>query len=395
VLPWRTIPCAHQTPVDPLFDFAIIGAGMAGASAAYELATHARVLVLERESQPGYHTTGRSAALYTETYGNAVMRALTTASKQFYRAPPPGFADGPLLTPRGTLLVAGEARVEALEATRAACARLVDNLQWWDAAQVRARVPVFASGQVTAGLFEPDAMDIEVHRLHQGYLRGLRARGGALRCDAPVTGLHREGAQWHVVTPGGNVRAAVVVNAAGAWADEVAALAGAAPVGLSPLRRTAITFDAPAGAAIHQWPAVIDVDEQWYFKPDAGRLLASPADETPSPPCDAQPEDYDVAVLVERLRAATTLTVPALRSRWAGLRCFVADRTVVAGYDPRVAGFFWLAAQGGYGIQTAPAMGRTAAALALGEPLPAEVGDLGVEAALLSPGRAALASPTP
>ncbi len=376
--------------MDPFFDFAIIGAGMAGASAAYELADRARVMVLERESQPGYHTTGRSAALYTETYGNAVMRALTTASKGFYRTPPPGFADGPLLTPRGTLLVAGEARVAALEATRAACARLVDNLHWWDGAQVRARVPVFAGGKVAAGLFEPDAMDIDVHRLHQGYLRGLRVRGGRLRCNAPVTALHREGGHWRIVTPSASLRAAVVVNAAGAWADEVAALAGAAPVGLQPLRRTAITFDAPASADIHHWPAVIDVDEQWYFKPDAGRLLASPADETPSPPCDAQPEDYDIAVLMERLCAATTLTVPVLRSRWAGLRCFVADRTVVAGYDPRVAGFFWLAGQGGYGIQTAPAMGRTAAALALGEPLPSEVSDLGVEAATLAPGRAAL-----
>lgn len=377
--------------MDPSFDFAIIGAGIAGASAGYELAARARVIVLEREAQPGYHTTGRSAALYTETYGNAVMRALTTASKAFYLRPPPGFADGPLLTPRGTLLVAGGGQLAALEATREACAALVDNLEWWDAGRVRAHVPVFAPGQVAAGLYEPDAMDIEVHRLHQGFLRGLRARGGEVRCDAPVTALHREGSRWRIRVPGGEVHAGVVINAAGAWADEFAALAGAMPAGLQPMRRTAITFDPPAGAAIHHWPAVLDVDEQWYFKPDAGRLLASPADETPSPPCDAQPDEYDVAVLVDRITSATTLAVPAIHSRWAGLRSFVADRTVVAGYDPGVADFFWLAGQGGYGIQTAPAMGRTAAALALGEPLPAEVRDLGVEAAMLAPGRAALA----
>jgi D-arginine dehydrogenase len=319
------------------------------------------------------------------------MRALTTASKDFYLRPPPGFADGPLLTPRGTLLVADGTHLASLEATREACARLVDNLEWWDAARVREQVPVFAEGQVAAGLFEPDAMDIEVHRLHQGFLRGLRARGGEVRCDAPVTGLQRDAAGWRIATPGGEIGAAVVVNAAGAWADELAALAGAAPVGLVPMRRTAITFDPPAGADIHGWPAVLDVDEQWYFKPDAGRLLASPADETPSPPCDAQPDEYDIAVLVDRITTATTLQVPAIRSRWAGLRSFVADRTVVAGYDPRVAGFFWLAAQGGYGIQTAPAMGRTAAALALGEPVPSNVRDLGVEAAALAPGRASLA----
>lgn len=375
------------------YDFAVIGAGIAGASVAHELAARARVIVLERESQPGYHTTGRSAALYTETYGNAAMRALTTASKAFYLHPPPGFADGPLLTPRGTLLVAGSAQLGALQATRDACAALVDNLEWWDAAQVRARVPAFAPGQVAAGLYEPDAMDIEVHRLHQGYLRGLRARGGEIRCHAPVSALDRDGSGWRIGLPGDAVRAGVVINAAGAWADELAALAGAAPVGLQPMRRTAITFDPPAGASIHHWPAVLDVDEQWYFKPDAGRLLASPADETPSPPCDAQPDEYDVAVLVDRITRATSLAVPSIRSRWAGLRSFVPDRTVVAGYDPRVAGFFWLAAQGGYGIQTAPAMGRTAAALVRGDTVPGDVRALGVDAATLAPGRASLAQP--
>jgi D-arginine dehydrogenase len=225
--------------------------------------------------------------------------------------------------------------------------------------------------------------------LHQGFLRGIRAAGGEVACNAEVLALTRSGG-WQVESRAGVFRAPVVVNAAGAWADEIGRLAGARPLGLTPLRRTAITFDAPPGVAISEWPAVIDVDEQWYFKPDAGRLLASPADETPSPPCDAQPDEYDIALLVERLTQATTLKVPRLAAKWAGLRSFVADRTIALGFDTNVAGFFWLAGQGGYGIQTAPAAGRAAAALARGMELPADIGDLGVDAGQLSPSRAGI-----
>jgi D-arginine dehydrogenase len=183
-----------------------------------------------------------------------------------------------------------------------------------------------------------------------------------------------------------------VVNAAGAWADQIGRLAGAKPIGLVPMRRTVITFDPPAGTDIGRWPAVIDIDEQWYFKPDAGRLLASPADETPSAPCDAQPDEYDIAVVVDRLSQATSLRVPRIVARWAGLRSFVDDRLLVVGFDPRVPHFFWLAAQGGHGIQTSPAVSRMAAALFDGEPVPAEIADLGVHASTLAPTRAALAS---
>lgn len=371
-------------------DFLVIGAGIAGASAAYELAAFGRVLVLERESQPGYHTTGRSAALFTETYGNATMRALTRASKAFLSSPPPGFAPTPLLAPRGTLLAARADQRAALERTFAECAALVGNLELWSGARVRERVPVFTSEQVDGGLWEPDAMDIDVHALHQGFLRGLRARGGEVVCNAEVIALEGVGDDWVVEARGGRYRAAVVVNAAGAWADEIGRLAAAAPIGLVPKRRTAITFDPPRGVSIERWPAVIDVDERWYFKPDAGRILASPADETPSPPCDAQPDEYDVAVLVDRITTATTLSIARIRAKWAGLRSFVADKTLVAGFDPRRRGFFWLAGQGGYGIQTAPAAGRVAAALARGAPLPADVHALGVEAGALAPDRPAL-----
>ncbi len=371
-------------------DFLVIGAGIAGASAAYELAAFGHVLVLERESQPGYHTTGRSAALFTETYGNATMRALTRASKAFLTVPPAGFASVPLLTPRGTLLAARADQRAALERTFAECAALVGNLELWTGERVRERVPVFTEAQVAGGLWEPDAMDIDVHALHQGFLRGLRARGGEVVCNAEVVALERGGEDWVVATRGKRYSAPIVVNAAGAWADEIGRLAAAAPIGLVPKRRTAITFDPPRGLPIERWPAVIDVEEQWYFKPDAGRILASPADETPSPPCDAQPDEYDIAVLIDRITTATTLSVPRIHAKWAGLRSFVADKTVVAGFDPRQRGFFWLAGQGGYGIQTAPATGRVTAALARGAPLPADVQALGVRAGDLASDRPAL-----
>jgi D-arginine dehydrogenase len=348
------------------------------------------VLLLERESQPGYHSTGRSAALFTETYGNAVMRALTRASKPFLQQPPEGFAPSPLLSPRGTLLVARRSQLDTLRRAADECAGLVGNLAWWSGDEVRARVPCFTPEQVAAGLLEPDAMDIDVHALHQGYLRGLRARGGTLACDAEVRALARDGGIWRVQAGSGEFAAPLLVNAAGAWADEIGRMAGARAVGLLPRRRTAITFDAPPAVPIERWPAVIDIDEDWYFKPDAGRILASPADETPSPPCDAQPDEYDIAVLVDRLSQVTTLQVPRIHARWAGLRSFVADRTIVAGFDAQAAGFFWLAGQGGYGIQTAPAVARAAAALLRGQALPADIAALGIDAAALSPQRAAI-----
>ena len=376
-------------------DVIVIGAGIAGASVAYELAASRSVLLLERESQPGYHTTGRSAALFTETYGNSVMRALTRASKPFLAAPPPGFASTPLLSRRGTLLVARAEQLPALRRAREECSALVDNLAWWSAEEVCTRVPCFATQQVAGGLLEPDAMDIDVHALHHGFLRGLRARDGVLVCNAGVRALARYRGHWRVQTAAGEFEAPRLVNAAGAWCDEIGRLAGAQPIGLVPKRRTAITFDPPAGTVIEHWPAVIDVDEEWYFKPDAGRILASPADETPSPPCDAQPDEYDVAVLVDRMTRVTTLQVPRIHARWAGLRSFVADKTIVAGFDDEAPGFFWLAGQGGYGIQTAPAAARAAAALIDGRPLPADISGLGVDAEALAPWRSSLRMPVP
>lgn len=368
----------------------VIGAGIAGASIAAELAASYRVLLLERESQPGYHTTGRSAALFTETYGGAVKRALSHASKSFLQQPPEGFTTVPLLTPRGTLLAATGSQIPKLRQVHDDCAPLVGNLVWLQGDDVRARVPAFGEGQVAAGLLEPDAMDIDVHALHYGYLRLLAARGGRLVNGADVRALRRVAGGWEVSTAAGPFRAERIVNAAGAWADEIGRLAGARAIGLVPKRRTAITFDPPPGTDIGGWPAVIDVDEQWYFKPDAGRLMASPADETPSPPCDAQPEEYDIAVLVDRLSRATSLQVPRIVSRWAGLRSFVADKLLVVGFDPQQPSFFWLAGQGGHGIQTAPAVSRLAGALFSHLPVPPDLAALGIEASSLAPDRPAL-----
>jgi D-arginine dehydrogenase len=369
---------------DVAVDVAVIGAGIAGASAAYELARTHSVMLLEREDQPGYHTTGRSAALFTENYGNAAMRALTIASRAFLERPPEGFAQGPILGPRGTMFIAPADQValcDALIAQAGDPRRLYDI----DPAEALRRVPIVRPAWLARALYEPDARDIDVHALHQGYLRGMRARGGVLKTGAEVRALARVHGGWRVETAAGTLAAARVVNAAGAWADVVAGLAGAAPIGLVPKRRTAFIVDAPMECA--GWPAVCDAAESFYFKPEAGRLLGSPADATPSPPCDAQPEEIDVAIAVDRIEAATTLEVRRVVRKWAGLRSFVADGTTVVGESATAPGFFWLAGQGGYGIQTSAAMARTAAAALRREPIEPALAERGVTFDTLSPRR--------
>ncbi len=371
------------------FDFAIVGAGIAGVSAAYHLAPHARVIVLEREHVPAYHTTGRSAALHSETYGSPEIRAITVASGRFYRHPPQGFADHPLLAPRGALIAGRADQQAALQQAAADYARLVPSVRWLDAAEVLGRQPLLKPEAAAGGaIFEPEADDMDVAAIHGGFLKGARAAGAVLRLNAEVAALERGNDRWSIrLRDGASITARTIVNAAGAWADVVAQLAGAAPVGLVPKRRTAFTFDAPAGIDLARLPMVIDFDETWYIKPEVGQFLASPADETPSPPCDVQPEEIDIAVAVERIETATTLKIRRIKNKWAGLRSFVADKNLVVGYDAAVAGFFWLAGQGGYGIQTGEAAGRLAASLARGKGLPQDIADLGVGEAALSPRR--------
>jgi D-arginine dehydrogenase len=367
-------------------DFLVIGAGIAGASVAAELSTEYSVCLLEAESRPGYHSTGRSAALFSEIYGNSVIRSLSRASRGQMFEPPADFAPHPLITPRGTLFIATREQSEELHAFAARqdvrmCTRELD------ASATRALCPVLREGYVATGLYEPNAADIDVHGLHQAYLRQLRKHGGTLVTSARAESIRRSGENWIVHTGIEDFTAPILVNAAGAWADQVASLASVPPVGLRPLRRTAILVDAPEGHSISAWPFVIAADESFYFKPDAGQLLLSPADETLTEPCDVQPDEWDIAVIVDRITTATDITVHRIRHRWAGLRTFTEDRTPVVGFDPSAPGFFWLAGQGGYGVQTSPALARVAAALASNRQIPPVIADCGVEAADLAPDR--------
>ena len=368
-------------------DILIIGAGMAGASAAYFLTPHAKVMLLEREPQPGYHATGRSAALYSETYGNATVRAITTASRPFYFDPPGGFSPYPLVTPRGALIVGAAADHDALRQTLDSMRALVPNIAWWTQEQILQRVPVLRPDAAVHGVFEPDAMDMDVHGIHQGFLRGAKAAGAQLVCDAGVSQIRHDGHAWCVETSAGSFNAPVLVNAAGAWCDDLARLAGVRPVGLVPMRRTAFTCEVPASVQMQDWPLVIDAAETFYFKPEAGLLLVSPANADPVPAQDVQPEELDVAIAVDRLETATTLQIRQVRRKWAGLRSFVADKTPVVGFAPDAPGFFWLAGQGGYGIQTAPAMGELAAALVRGLQVPPAMAALGVRQEALAASR--------
>ncbi len=370
------------------FDFLVVGGGIAGVSVACELARDGRVCVLEREEHLAVHATGRSAAIYMETYGNAPVRALTTASRAFYVAPPAGFAEEPLVGPRGALFFADEAHLGEARTRFEAVRALVPSVKWVPGDALARHLPCLAPDRWVGGFFEPGAMDLDVHGIHQGFVRGLRARGGAVRTNAEVLRVTRAGGVWTLATAAGDFTAPILVNAAGAWADVVARLAGAPAIGLRPLRRTVIVVDAPHD--VSRWPFAASVDEELYLKPESGRLLVSPSDETPSEPCNAAPDDYDVAVTVDRLERATTLRVSHVRHRWAGLRSFVADRTPVIGPDPDCEGLVWLAAQGGYGIQIAPALARACRALAVGEQIPADLAALGLGEGDLGPRRPAL-----
>ncbi len=368
-------------------DFLIVGAGIAGASIGHWLAARGKVVLLEREGQPGYHSTGRSAALFWEGYGTAQVRALTCASRAFLAAPPASFAAHPILTPRGALIVAARERVGALQAMLAEIAPNAPAARIVTGEAAREMVPVLRPEAAHTAIHEPDAFDIDVHGLHQGYLRGARAGGGELVCRAQVTAIERERDAWRVTTSAGAYRAAVLVNAAGAWCDEVARMAGVRPIGLVPKRRAAFTFAPPDGVQTARWPMFIDVDESFYVKPDAGMLLGSPANADPTHPQDVQPEEMDIALAIERIQCATTLSIRRPARTWAGLRSFVEDGDLVGGFDPETPGFFWVSAQGGYGIQTSAAMGEACAALASGRRMPARISDFGLSAAMLSPAR--------
>lgn len=343
------------------FDIAVIGAGMAGATTAAALSADRRVALIEAEEVAGYHTTGRSAAIWIQNYGPGDVRELTRLSRPFYEAPPPGFADAPLIRRRPVLMLAAASQMPDLDAALAAGT----GLRRASVQEAENLVPALRPGYLAGAAIEEDAFDMDVAAIHQGFLRMLRASGGVLALRSRAGRIERRGGVWHIDTTSGTFEAPTLVNAAGAWGDEVATLAGAAPLGLRPCRRTAAVID-PSPFDVAEWPMVIDVNEGWYARPEARtRLMVSPADETPSHPHDVQPEEIDIATGIDRMQRALDIPVRRVEHSWAGLRTFTPDGSLGFGWDPVVAGFFWCVGQGGYGIQTAPAAGRFVADLLL------------------------------
>lgn len=360
------------------FEIAVIGAGIAGASVAARLAQAGkRVALLDMESQAGYHTTARSAAVFAPSYGPPVIRALARASKAFFTEPPEGFCTAPLLSPRLIMMLARADQLGSLE-------KLKDQVgddpevSIIDETKLRGFNPLVREGYAHSALVDAAGRDIDVGALHQGFLKQFKAAGGVVLLKAHATSLARSGTGWQIDTPVGPIETETLVNASGAWADVVGQMAGAEKVDLTPKRRTVAIIGAPEGAEIADYPITIDIDEQFYLKPDAGRLLISPADETASAPCDAQPEEMDIAICVDRIETAFDLSVRRIENKWAGLRSFVPDGAPVADYSQQVENFFWLVGQGGYGIQTAPALSEYASAKILRRDISEEILEAGV-----------------
>ncbi|WOP16523.1 FAD-binding oxidoreductase [Ottowia sp. SB7-C50] len=370
-------------------DVLIIGAGIAGASLAWRLAQGGRRVVwLERETQPGMHSTGRSAAMFMESYGPPGVRALTRAGRDFYLNPPPGFADVPLMTPRRALFVATAEQHDALVNMARTLQASGTRLTLLNEEQIIRMAPALRPGLFPEALLDDSGFDMNVDALLQGFLRGARQGGAPLLTGAEAVSAARDYGGWRVMLSTGDaVQAAVVVNAAGAWADVVGALFGARLIGLQPRRRSAFTFRPPADVDWASTAMVCDVDEQWYFKPDAGQMLGSPANADLVPPHDVQPEEFDIALGIHRIQEATRFTMARPTATWAGLRSFVPDGEIVIGFDPLQPGLFWLAAQGGYGIQSAAGASLLAASLIDGAPLPDALARHGVDPGVVAPDR--------
>jgi D-arginine dehydrogenase len=363
----------------------VVGGGIAGVGIGAFLASHAEVTLAERETTLAYHTTGRSAALFFENYGAGPIRPLTRASRAYFELPPAGLVEHPLLSPRGALTIARDDQIGRLEDTYAegvASGAHVERISPDDALEI---CPALRRDMVAAALWEPDAADIDVAGLHQAFVRTMRAVDATITTGAEMHGARHDGRAWRVDVGSTTWEGDVIVDAAGAWGDIVAERCGVPSIGLQPLRRTAFMVNGSAGSK--GWPLVVDVDHDWYFKPDGEQILCSLADETPSEPCDARPQEIDVARAIDRINTATHLDIRHVRSQWAGLRTFSADRSMVIGPDPRRPDFFWLVGQGGTGIQTAPAASRLGAALVLGRPVPDDIVEAGLDSAAVSPER--------
>jgi D-arginine dehydrogenase len=372
-------------------DIVIIGAGIAGASLAWNLLNSwpniakPSVLILEREAAPGFHSTGRSAAMFMESYGPAQARALTRASRSFYEKAPNGFCSGPIMQPRDCLYVAWQGQEKELSALFEEL-RLTTKVEMLSAAQTLERVPVLKADGLIGSISEPLATDIDVDMLHQGYLRGFRAAGGALWTNAGLKEAIHAAEGWLLkLDDGRELQCKLLVNAAGAWADSVAQACAVAPVGIQPKRRSAFIFDSPHNSA--SWPTVASVSVDWYFKPEAGLLLGSPANADPVEAHDVQAEELDIASAIFNIEQHTSLSIRRPKRTWAGLRSFAPDDELVIGYDENSPNFFWLAGQGGYGIQSAQGAAMLASSLILHQDLPQELERCGVNAALMSPAR--------
>ena len=365
------------------FDYLIIGAGIAGVPIAAHLAKNAVVAVVEMEATPAYHTTGRSAASYEPNYGPAPMLAFTRSSGEFFRRPPAGFAAAPLFTPRGSLVLDVPGQERAAEKFLANA----KGLQEMSVAEIMHLIPAMRPDYATRGFYDDQTGDLDVDQLHQSYLKLFKARGGQIYLDAPVKTVVRKNGRWRASTATGEFSARVLVNAAGAWADHVAQLAGLAGVGLIAKRRSIGVFPVLGFPDFDRWPFVTDCAESWYMKPQSGAMIVSSADATPVEPHDAYADDMAIAEGVDRMMQATTLEVTRLSHSWGGLRVFSPDGSPVIGFDPRVEGFFWLAGLGGYGIQSSPALSRNAALMAQGKPVEDDVIKQGLVMAHILPER--------
>ena len=368
------------------YDYLIIGAGISGAAVAYELAQSGSTVLIEAETTPGYHSTGRSAALYTPNFGNPVVRRINQAGEDFFKNPPTGFCQHSLLTPRGALAVAAPGEEDGL----AAILNLSspgNEIEEVTKARALTLAPLLRPERVAAASLERGVMDIDVATLHQGYLRGLKQRGGVVICDTRVEKLERHDGRWQAVAGDTVINGRIIINAAGAWAEQIGEMVGAVPIGLVPKRRSAIIVDAPSAMNIDAMPIVDFVGNAAYIKPEAGKIMASPGDETPIEPQDVRPDEMDIAVLVDQLERETLISVRRIEHSWAGLRCFVDDETPVVGFDATAPDFFWLAGQGGYGIMMAPTLGRAAAGLIVVGNLPSDLRGQGINEQDLSPTR--------
>lgn len=368
-------------------DFIVIGGGIAGASVAYELLPHGRVIVLEQESATGYHSTGRSAAVMSENYGPRLWSRLVTATRGFLENPPEGFATTPLVSDRGALFLAQDHETAQLQAQYGDLIARGARVELSTASDALRYCEVLRAEKYATAMYEPDCKDVDTNELMMGYQRGIRAGGGAVVTGARVTAIRRDANGWQVDTTAGEFHGGTIINAAGGWVQQIAEMAGLGYRNVVPFRRTAVTFDAPAGSNLHRWPMTFDVAETFYFKPEAGKVMVSPVDMAASEPCDAQADEMEVAIAIDRIETFTTMKVARISHKWGGLRTFAPDHEPVIGADPQDAGFIWLAGQGGNGVMASAASARLAASLAVGQGVPADIAALGVELDGISPGR--------